>query len=112
MRNGNLSGSKAVIRLVLPCLGLLAFAGCATHCPKEHGPPVEESEFGGKLTFEPPTPEAPPYPVWFTRSASREPVLLLHALPGLTGDTLRLALEMESWGYRVYVPSLYGEYLG
>jgi len=101
-----------VIRFSLPLLCLFAFASCATHCPKEHGPPVEECEFGGRLTFEPPAQEAPSYPVWFTKSASREPVLLLHALPGLTGDTLRLALEMESWGYRVYVPSLYGESLG
>jgi len=48
------------------------------------------------------------YPMWRTRSGGR-PVLLLHPINGLSGDFLRFALEMESWGYRVYFPSLYGD---
>jgi dienelactone hydrolase len=48
------------------------------------------------------------YPMWRTRSGGR-PVLLLHPINGLSGDFLRFALEMETWGYRVYFPSLYGD---
>lgn len=48
------------------------------------------------------------YPVWRTRSAGR-PLLLLHPINGLSGDFLRFALELETWGYRVYFPSLYGD---
>ncbi len=48
------------------------------------------------------------FPTWRTRSPGR-PVLLLHAINGLTPALLHLALEMESWGYRVYLPSLYGD---
>tara|TARA_R110002096_G_scaffold16662_7_gene56853 strand:- start:4794 stop:5612 length:819 start_codon:yes stop_codon:yes gene_type:complete len=46
--------------------------------------------------------------VWRTRSPGK-PVLLLHALNGISPSTLHFALEMESWGYRVYLPSLYGD---
>ncbi|MDF1659609.1 MAG: hypothetical protein P1U58_18470 [Verrucomicrobiales bacterium] len=48
------------------------------------------------------------YPVWRTRSAGK-PVLLLHPINGLSPKFLRFALEMERWGYRVYLPSLYGD---
>lgn len=48
------------------------------------------------------------YPIWRTRSGGR-PVLLLHPINGLSGDFLRFALELETWGYRVYFPSLYGD---
>lgn len=48
------------------------------------------------------------YPLWRTRSPGR-PVLLLPPINGLSGDFLRFALEMETWGYRVYFPSLYGD---
>lgn len=48
------------------------------------------------------------YPMWRTRSGGR-PVLLLHPINGLSGDFLRFALELETWGYRVYFPSLYGD---
>ncbi len=49
------------------------------------------------------------YPVWRTERSSGSPVLLLHALNGISPRTLDLALEMESWGHRVYIPSLYGD---
>lgn len=48
------------------------------------------------------------YPVWMTKSPG-EPILLLHALNGLSPETLKFALEMETWGHRVFMPSLYGE---
>ncbi|MEM6278777.1 MAG: alpha/beta fold hydrolase [Verrucomicrobiota bacterium] len=48
------------------------------------------------------------YPVWRTCSAGK-PVLLLHPINGLSPALLHLALEMEKWGYRVYLPSLYGD---
>lgn len=48
------------------------------------------------------------YPVWRTRSPGK-PVLLLHPINGLSPKFLQLALEMERWGYRVYLPSLYGD---
>lgn len=48
------------------------------------------------------------YPMWRTRSGG-PPVLLLHPINGLSGDFLRFALELDSWGYRVYFPSLYGD---
>jgi dienelactone hydrolase len=48
------------------------------------------------------------YPVWRTRSPGK-PVLLLHPINGLSPKFLHLALEMERWGYRVYLPSLYGD---
>lgn len=51
------------------------------------------------------------YPVWRTRSAGR-PVLLLHPLNGLSPDCLRFALELERWGYRAYLPGLYGDPVG
>lgn len=48
------------------------------------------------------------YPVWRTHSPGT-PVLLLHAVNGLSSECLQFALEMEDWGYRVYSPSLYGD---
>lgn len=48
------------------------------------------------------------FTAWRTRSPGR-PVLLLHAINGLSPALLHLALEMETWGYRVYLPSLYGD---
>ncbi|MDA7597731.1 hypothetical protein N8813_02275 [bacterium] len=35
-------------------------------------------------------------------------MLLLHAMNGISPRTAGLALKIESWGYRVYLPSLYG----
>lgn len=54
-------------------------------------------------------PEA--FPAWRTRSPGR-PVLLLHAINGLSPALLHFALELETWGYRVYLPSLYGDPIG
>lgn len=48
------------------------------------------------------------FTTWRTRSPGH-PVLLLHAINGLSPALLHLALEMETWGYRVYLPSLYGD---
>lgn len=48
------------------------------------------------------------YPVWRTRSSGR-PILLLHAINGLSPDLLNFALLLEEWGYRAYLPSLYGD---
>ena len=46
--------------------------------------------------------------IWRTRSPGR-PVVLLHAINGISPALLEFALEMETWGYRVYLPSLYGD---
>lgn len=46
--------------------------------------------------------------MWRTRSPGK-PVLLLHAINGMSPALLEFALELETWGYRVYIPSLYGD---
>lgn len=48
------------------------------------------------------------YPVWHTSSAGK-PLMLLHALNGISPSVLHYALELETHGYRVYIPSLYGD---
>ncbi|MEM7699932.1 MAG: alpha/beta fold hydrolase, partial [Verrucomicrobiota bacterium] len=48
------------------------------------------------------------FPTWRTRSRGK-PILLLHPINGLSAPFLRFALELEDWGYRVYLPSLYGD---
>lgn len=49
-----------------------------------------------------------PDSIWRTRSPGK-PILLLHALNGISPAFLEFALELETWGYRVYLPSLYGD---
>jgi dienelactone hydrolase len=46
--------------------------------------------------------------MWRTR-APGPPILFLHPINGLSPELLHFALELESWGYRVYLPSLYGD---
>lgn len=72
---------------------------------KEAAPPPESRFIRTSITI---PGETGAFPVWKTRSAGR-PILLLHALNGLSPDLLQFALELESWGYRVYLPSLYGD---
>ncbi|MDF1861816.1 MAG: hypothetical protein P1U87_16475 [Verrucomicrobiales bacterium] len=79
--------------------------GCVTCCPPEKKTADDELCFR-KTTIA--LPSGVPCPAWHTRSPGK-PVLLLHALNGISPSTLGLALEMERWGYRVYVPSLYGD---
>jgi dienelactone hydrolase len=80
-------------------------SGCVTCCPPEKRKAPDELCFR-KTTIA--LPSGVPCPAWHTRSPGK-PVLLLHALNGISPSTLGLALEMEHWGYRVYVPSLYGD---
>lgn len=48
------------------------------------------------------------FDVFVTRTGDA-PIVLLHELPGLSPDTLRLAFRLESHGFRVYMPLLFGE---
>jgi len=75
----------------------------------EEAAPPPESKFV-KLTF-PVSSESKSFPGWRTRSPGR-PILLLHAINGLSPKLLHFALELERWGYRVYLPSLYGDPIG
>lgn len=103
-----------VTREIFISLSLAAFAflaqSCATNCCQpEKTPPPPQSRF---IRSEIPMPGSEKsYPVWRTRSPGK-PVLLLHALNGISPKTLLFALEMEGWGYRVYLPSLYGQTIG
>lgn len=96
---------KIALCLVLVLLGGL-LAGCVT--TRETGqrtPAPEESEF---VKIKIPIPGASRvYPTWHTPSPGC-PVLLLHAVNGLTPDLLEFALLLEDWGYRAYVPALFG----
>jgi dienelactone hydrolase len=95
---------------------MMVFSSCTTLPSRETplaaktGPnlsePPEESRFV-KLEAGIPGAEVA-YPVWRTRSPGK-PVLFLHPINGLNPRLLHLALEMEKWGYRVYLPSLYGD---
>ena len=79
---------------------------CASRTSPEVVVPPSQSRF---VRLEVPVPGTDrQYPIWRTRSPGR-PVMMLHPLNGPSPDLLNLALEMESWGYRVYVPSLYGD---
>jgi len=73
--------------------------------PGKLSPPAE-SEFVS-LSISVPT-ETGSYPTWRTKSPG-QPLLLLHPVNGLSPVFLHFALELEKWGYRVYLPSLYGE---
>ena len=77
-------------------------------CKPEKFPLPDESQFTKVTTAS----HGEKYPFWQTKSAGK-PVLLLHAMNGISPRTAELALEIKSWGYRVYLPSLYGpEVLG
>ncbi len=85
---------------------LFAVSGCANHCkPEKAAAPAKSRFVRSEILL---SNSEKRYPVWITRSPGR-PVLLLHALNGLSPETLRFALEMETWGYRIYLPSFYGE---
>ena len=84
----------------------LFLSSCAVIGEAPGSPPPRESRFD---RIEIPIPGTDrTYPGWRTRSTGR-PVLLLHAINGPSPDFLRFALELEEWGYRVYLPSLYGD---
>lgn len=101
---------------VMAAAPLLLITGCAS-LPSRETPLAAEMGASGsevppesrfvKLTADVSTAHDP-YPVWRTRSPGK-PVLLLHPINGLSPHLLRLALEMETWGFRVYLPSLYGD---
>ncbi len=98
-----------VLRLFLTIGGLVSITfstGCVTHCPRETTPTPARGKFEhltvtlpGKSTRD---------SVWRTHSPGK-PILLLHAINGISPALLEFALEMETWGYRVYLPSLYGD---
>ncbi|MEM7602807.1 MAG: hypothetical protein AAF357_15525 [Verrucomicrobiota bacterium] len=81
-------------------------SSCVNCCPDERTTPPPESAFA-KVSLAG-TSKSLPYATWHTKSPGH-PILLLHALNGISPSVLHWALEMESWGYRVYVPSLYGD---
>lgn len=82
------------------------FASCASHCKTETLPLPPQSLFI-KHTAAVDTIENP-VSVWQTKSPGK-PVVLLHALNGISPSLLQFALELEKWGCRVYLPSLYGD---
>ncbi|MAS92301.1 MAG: hypothetical protein CMO55_03815 [Verrucomicrobiales bacterium] len=90
---------------------LLPLTGCVTMTPASKEKPAineapPESSFT-KLEITVPGSDRT-YPTWRTKSYGK-PILLLHPINGLNPDLLHFALELEDWGYRVYMPSLYGD---
>lgn len=108
------SAIRRVASTILPTVSVVSLcllAGCVTLTPAARdkpGPkaPPPESQFT-KLTISVPTSDRV-YPTWRTKSYGK-PILLLHPVNGLSPDLLDFALELEDWGYRVYLPSLYGD---
>ncbi|MCG8598639.1 MAG: dienelactone hydrolase family protein [Verrucomicrobiales bacterium] len=88
--------------ITIPCV---LFSSCVTCCPPENkdAPPVSEFR---EISISVPSGE--PCPTWHTPQRGK-PVVLLHALNGISPKTLEFAQEMARWGYRVYLPSLYGD---
>ncbi len=84
----------------------LLLAACATRKKPAATAPPPESRFVRQEISVPGTGRS--YPVWRTRAPGR-PILLFHPINGLSPDCLRFALELERWGYRVYLPGLYGD---
>lgn len=109
--------SNSIIRLFIPVLYIASLSGCVS-LEKVDRPRLatgaksdlpNESRF---VKFEISVPgTSRSYPVWRTRSNGR-PILLLHAINGLSPELLNFALVLEDWGYRAYVPSLYGDPIG
>lgn len=94
---------------MLVSLTSMASSSGVNCCPDERTTPPPESAFVELgLTG---SAKAPSFKTWRTRSAGH-PILLLHALNGISPSILHWALEMETWGYRVYIPSLYGDPIG
>ena len=94
--------SGSVLLLILHSFLL----GCSNHGKPEKAAAPLKSRFVRTEVAMPNSEKR--YPVWITRSPG-EPILLLHALNGISPETLLFALEMEMWGYRIYLPSLYGD---
>ncbi|MDF1738526.1 MAG: hypothetical protein P1U86_05155 [Verrucomicrobiales bacterium] len=82
---------------------------CVTHCPKDSIATPAQGKFERFTVTLPGKTETDA--VWRTRSPGK-PVVLLHAINGISPALLEFALEMETWGYRVYLPSLYGDSIG
>lgn len=110
------TASGRCLSLILTCGFSILFSSCTTLPSRETEIAVEtgaglaeapaESRFVKLSATVSGSGES--YPVWRTRSYGK-PVLLLHPINGLSPGLLNLALEMEKWGYRVYLPSLYGD---
>ncbi len=107
---------RAIRYALVAAVSFLSLTSCTT-LPSHETPMVAETGAGlsippAESKFVKLTATAPgsgeSYPVWRTRSSGK-PVLLLHPINGLSPRLLHLALEMERWGYRVYLPSLYGD---
>jgi dienelactone hydrolase len=105
---------KGIVSLLIPVLGLALLSGCST-VGKPARPAAAEASLPTEsrfVKFEIAVPgTSRSYPVWRTRSAGR-PILLLHAINGLSPDLMNFALVLEDWGYRAYLPSLYGDPIG
>ena len=102
--------------LLIATLVLVFLSGCSSVRKTEYSrTPAAKSELPAEsrfLKFEITVPGSDrSYPVWQTRSSGR-PILLLHAINGLSPDLLNFALVLEGWGYRAYLPSLYGDPVG
>lgn len=113
MTRANRKG-KTSISLLIAVLSVAILSSCST-VGKLDRPPVAASSLPAEssfVKFEIAVPgTSRTYPVWRTRSAGR-PILLLHAINGLSPDLLNFALVLEDWGYRAYLPSLYGDPIG
>ncbi len=93
---------KVLVGLIAP----LILPGCAVIFEKD--PAVAPPESAFERVEIPVEGTNRSYPGWRTRSPG-PPVLLLHAINGVSPELLLFALELERWGYRVYTPSLYGD---
>ncbi len=88
--------------MALPCM---LFSSCLTCCPPENEKAPPLSNFR-EISI--PIPSGEPCPTWHTPQPGK-PIVLLHALNGISPKMLEFAQEISNWGYRVYVPSLYGD---
>ena len=90
--------------VIISVLALALLSGCTSVGKPDRVRPAavksdlpDESRF---VRFEVAVPGSDrSYPVWRTRSSGR-PILLLHAINGLSPDLLNFALLLEDWGYR------------
>lgn len=106
MHNSTRFGTVFLFLLVVSAFAFTQSSCVTMHCKKETCKKPDSDQF--ERIEIPVTSGSEKYPAWHTRSHGK-PVLMLHAMNGISPETLHLALQMESWGYRVYLPSLYGD---
>ncbi len=92
---------------LLPLVGIVCLlSSCASHCVPEGVSPIDCSRLKTTQLPEEPSPEGKSYPA-LTFGKSGPPVLLIHAMNGVSAKTVELGELISTWGYRVWIPNLY-----